>query len=60
VKASSLQEARLLMRERVQCTEANFGAWPNGDPILAEVSVDEDEMPCYEVDGDPNHSDCDA
>lgn len=53
VEAGSEEEARQLVRERVDCADANFGAWPSGDPILAEVSVDDDELPLIEIDGEP-------
>lgn len=31
--------ARTLLLEMIDAADANLGAWPNGDPILAEVSV---------------------
>lgn len=39
VKAATEADARRLILSRIDCVEANFGAWPNGDPILGEVSV---------------------
>ena len=54
VKANSEAEARAMMIEALECADANFGAWPNGDPILAEASLDEpanDEL--VEIDGEP-------
>ena len=53
VKATSLKKARDLLREHVTCASANFGAWPSGEPIVAEASVDDDELPCFEIDGEP-------
>lgn len=52
VKTFSEAFARALVREHVQCADANFGAWPNGDPITAEASVDDDEIALIEVDGE--------
>lgn len=39
VTADTAQEARDLIFERIDCAETNFGAWPNGDPILAEATA---------------------
>jgi len=39
VRATSLAEAREMLKT-IDAADANLGAWPNGDPILAEVSVD--------------------
>ena len=53
VKASSEAEARQMMKDQIDANTANLGAWQNGDPILAEVSLDEpayDEL--IEVDGE--------
>lgn len=52
VKAPTLEMARAMIREHVNCCTANFGAWPDGSPIIAEASVDDEEMPCYERDGE--------
>lgn len=41
VKADSEEEARDIIRDRMHGVEANFGAWENGDPIVAEISVPE-------------------
>lgn len=52
VKAPSIDEARQLVRDRVNAADCNAGSWPNGDPILFEASVDDDDlMPCYEING---------
>lgn len=42
VVASSESAARKMLEEHVSGAECNFGAWPNGDPILGEVFVDDD------------------
>lgn len=42
VEASSEAEAKLLVEESLSCADANFGAWPNGDPILGEASIEGD------------------
>lgn len=52
VKASSEAEARVMLKEAFDCADTNFGAWPNGDPILAEASTDGD-ADLYEIDGTP-------
>lgn len=52
VEAQSEEEARALIREHLDAADANFGAWPNGDPILAEASVDDHEMPLIEINGE--------
>jgi hypothetical protein len=51
VKAKSLDEARAMLNEHLQCADANFGAWPDGTPINAEASIDGDGD-LYEVDGE--------
>ena len=53
VKAESKKEAIALLRQHVDAASCNFGAWPNGDPILGEASVDDDEPYCFEIDGEP-------
>jgi len=60
VRAESVEAARELLDETVQAADANFGAWPDGEPILAEVSVAGEHNPCFEVDGETDHPDCDA
>lgn len=50
--ATSEDEARQLVKDHIDSGEANFGAWPNGDPILASVTVDDDELPLLEIDGE--------
>lgn len=48
VNAQSVADARALIREHVICADANFGEWPDGSPITAEVSVDDEELPLIE------------
>lgn len=52
VKASSEAEARKMLHEALDCADSNFGAWPNGDPITAEASLD-GRAELFEVDGEP-------
>ena len=52
VMAVDEAHARALMREHLECAEANLGAWPSGDPILAEVSADDDHPDLLEIDGE--------
>lgn len=51
VKASSEKEARAMLDAALQGADSNLGAWPNGDPILAECSI-EGEADLSEVDGE--------
>lgn len=54
VEASSEAEARALLTENLDGALANLGAWPSGDPIICEVSLDDpanDEL--IEIDGQP-------
>lgn len=39
VKAETEDEARAMIVEAMNCADANFGAWPNGDPITGECSL---------------------
>ena len=41
VRAESIEEARDLLLEYVDAADTNFGAWPDGRPILGEVTVTE-------------------
>ncbi len=55
VKAKSKDEAIALI-EGINANTANLGAWPNGDPIICEISTMEDSsggkgMTVVEVDG---------
>lgn len=40
VSATTEGEARAMIDDALDCANANFGAWPNGDPILGEASID--------------------
>jgi hypothetical protein len=40
VEAGSRKEAEAMVRDSLDCASVNAGAWPNGDPILFEASVD--------------------
>lgn len=42
IKAASQAEAEATIRDCVDCASCNAGAWPNGDPILFEASIDGD------------------
>ena len=55
VQAATRQEAEAALRAAIQNATCNAGAWPNGDPIVFEASV-EGELDLYEVcgiDGEP-------
>ena len=51
VNAISEREARAMILECFDCADVNAGAWPNGDPILFEASVDGD-FDLVEVNGE--------
>lgn len=51
IKAASEAEARATLADCLDCIDANLGAWPSGDPILAEVSMNGEPV-LYEVDGE--------
>jgi hypothetical protein len=51
VNAENETDARQMLCEALDCASANFGAWPNGDPILAEASQD-GEADLMEIDGE--------
>ena len=40
-RANSIREAREVLSASLQCVTANLGAWPDGSPIIAEVSADD-------------------
>jgi hypothetical protein len=42
VVAADEPTARAQLRDALDCADANFGAWPDGSPILAEASIDGD------------------
>ncbi len=50
VEAETEDDARRLITEQLDCADANLGEWPDGDPILAEVSVAEFHL--FEIDGE--------
>jgi hypothetical protein len=51
VQAASMEEAEAMLRDAFYSADANFGAWPNGDPILAACSM-EDAIDLLEIDGE--------
>lgn len=53
IEAASEAEARQMLKDAIDGKSANFGAWPNGDPIICEVSLDEPENDdLIEIDGE--------
>jgi hypothetical protein len=48
VTAATEQDARDLLDRHLDCADANFGTWPNGDPITAEASL-RDRPRVYEI-----------
>ncbi|KAB0269043.1 hypothetical protein [Microvirga brassicacearum] len=42
VRAATEADARGLLIAALDCADTNFGAWPNGDPITGEASLDFD------------------
>lgn len=52
VTAASMAEARATLRDCIECAEGRFGELPDGTPIVGEVSIDDEEMPCIEIDGE--------
>lgn len=51
VKANSAAEARQMLDTLLDCADVNFGAWPNGDPAIGELSCDGRSI--AEIDGEP-------
>lgn len=51
VKAESVKEARAILSDCLECATANMGAFPNGDPIIGEVSPDDGEPDLIEING---------
>jgi hypothetical protein len=49
VKAASQDEARAMLKRAFDCADCNGGAWPNGDAITFEATLDEANL--AEVDG---------
>ncbi|WP_420213369.1 hypothetical protein ACN8ZM_39810 (plasmid) [Burkholderia aenigmatica] len=52
VKAKSRQEAEERIREAFCAADCNGGAWPNGDPITFEASVNNAPLLMFQVDGE--------
>lgn len=53
VNADSYENAVQQLRATLNASEANLGAWPDGAPIQAEVSLAEDpDLHLYELDGE--------
>lgn len=53
VKADSEAEARRMLKAELACAEANLGSWPDGSPILCEISMDDESGgELIEVDGE--------
>lgn len=54
VKATTERWARDMLKDAIDCATANLGEWPNGDPIICEVSLDDepDNNPLIEIDGE--------
>lgn len=51
VNANNIAEARKMLNDVFDCADANFGAWPDGDPVTAEASQDGD-ADLIEIDGE--------
>lgn len=52
INANSEAEARATIADVLDAASCNAGAWPNGDPILFEASID--GVPSLvEIDGEP-------
>ena len=51
VKAVNEEQARKLLYDMLDAADANLGAWPDGSPILAEVSLD-GRPNLFEIDGE--------
>lgn len=54
IRVNALDEktARAMLREALNGASANFGAWPDGAPIVADVSLDDDPADLVEIDGE--------
>lgn len=53
VRAASEVEARKMLETCLDAADVNFGAWPDGSPILGEVTYNrEDRCEIFEVDGE--------
>lgn len=54
VKAKTVDEARALLKEKVNGASCNAGGWPTGEPILFELSMDDGDSPNTLVSVDGN------
>lgn len=52
VNAETEDEAREMLKEHLDSADSNFGAWPDGSPILAEASLGH-ILDLYEIDNEP-------
>ncbi|KVR89512.1 hypothetical protein [Burkholderia vietnamiensis] len=52
VKGTSREAAEANLRAAMDAADCNAGAWPNGDPILFEASVNDSVLALYEMDGE--------
>jgi len=52
LKARNRKEAEKVLRDALDCASCNAGAWPDGNPIVFEASID-GELDLVEVDGHP-------
>ncbi|MGF6604016.1 hypothetical protein P3T23_008771 [Paraburkholderia sp. GAS448] len=53
VKGDSREAAEAHLLAAMDAADCNGGAWPNGDPITFEASVNDSHLALYEVDGEP-------
>jgi hypothetical protein len=51
VTADSAEQAATWLREAIDCADTNFGAYPNGEPILGETSLEVSTLRLGMVDG---------
>lgn len=51
VKANSASAARQMLDTLLDCASVNFGAWPDGEPAIGELSCDRRSI--AEIDGHP-------
>ena len=53
VEADNPEQARAMVDAAFDCVDANFGAWPDGSPILGEASADSGLTDLMEINGEP-------
>jgi len=53
VTAETETQARKMLDESMDCAEGNLGAWPDGSPILCEISMSEDPQLAEATDVEP-------